>query len=132
MHLRDLLGRKPSILITVNSKAPLQDAVRLLIEHEIGGLPVTQEVFDEARAGAERLLKMPPDELRALIARRKQMLDTELSEREARRAAIEEAMVAQRVLAARRQRARKMRMRVNIGSSLVAAMFTGLIVISMF
>ncbi len=60
------------------------------------------------------------------------MLDTELSEREARRAAIEEAMVAQRVLAARRQRARKMRKRVNIGSSLVAAMFTGLVVVSMF
>ncbi len=99
---------------------------------DMGGLPVTQEVFDEARAGADRLLKMPPDELRALIARRKQMLDTELSEREARRAAIEEAMVAQRVLAARRQRARKMRKRVNIGSSLVAAMFTGLVVVSMF
>jgi hypothetical protein len=99
---------------------------------EIGGLPVTQEVFDEARAGAERLLKMPPTELRDLIARRVKMLDTELSEREARRAAIDEAMVAQRVLAARRQRARKMRKRVNIGSSLVAAMFTGLVVVSMF
>ena len=101
-------------------------------EIEIGGLPVTQEVFEEARAGAERLLKMPPDELRALIAKRVKMLDTELSEREARRAAIEEAMVAQRVLAARRQRAKKMRKRVNIGSSLVAAMFTGLVVVSMF
>ena len=108
------------------------DVAAMSTPPDIGSLPVTQEVFDEARAGAERLLKMPPDELRALIARRKQMLDTELSEREARRAAIEEAMVAQRVLAARRQRARKMRKRVNIGSSLVAAMFTGLIVISMF
>jgi len=98
----------------------------------IGGLPVTQEVFDEARAGAERLMKMPPDELRALIAKRVKMLDTELSEREARRAAIEEAMVAQRILAARRQRARRLRKRVNIGSSLVAAMFTGLVVVSMF
>lgn len=99
---------------------------------DIGGLPVTQEVFDEARAGAEKLMKMPPDELRALIAKRVKMLDTELSEREARRAAIEEAMVAQRVLAAKRQRARKMRKQVNIGSSLVAAMFTGLVVVSMF
>ena len=99
---------------------------------EIGGLPVTQEVFDEARAGAERLLKMPPDELRALIASRVKMLDTELSDREARRAAIEEATVAQRVLAVRRQRARKMRKRVNIGSSLVVAMFTGLVVVTMF
>ncbi len=99
---------------------------------DIGGLPVTQEVFDEARAGAERLLKMPPEELRALIASRVKMLDTELSEREARRAAIEEATAAQRVLAARRQRARKMRKLVNIGSSLVAVMFTGLVVVSMF
>ncbi|MDA1327186.1 MAG: hypothetical protein O3C34_20900 [Proteobacteria bacterium] len=98
----------------------------------IGGLPVTQEVFDEARAGAERLLKMTPDELRALIAKRVKMLDTELSEREARRAAIEEATAAQRLLAIRRQRARKMRKRVNIGSSLVAAMFTGFVVVSMF
>lgn len=102
------------------------------VPSEIGGLPVTQEVFDEARAGAEKLLKMPPNELRALIAKRVKMLDTELSEREARRAAIEEAMIAQRVLAARRQRARKMRKRVNVGSSLVAAMFTGLVVVSMF
>lgn len=99
---------------------------------DIGGLPVSPEVFEEARAGAEKLLKMPPDELRALIAKRVKMLDTELSEREARRAAIEEAMVAQRVLAARRQRARKLRKQVNIGSSLVAAMFTGLVVVSMF
>lgn len=98
----------------------------------IGGLPITQEIFDEARAGAERLLKMPPDELRALIANRVKMLDTELKEREARRTAIEEATAAQRLLAIRRQRARKMRKRVNIGSSLVAAMFTGFIVVSMF
>lgn len=99
---------------------------------EIGGLPVTQEVFEEARAGAERLLKMPPDELRELIAKRVQMLDTELKEREARRTAIDEALTAQRVLAARRRRARRMHRRVNIGSSLVAAMFTGVVVASLF
>ena len=40
MRVRDLLKRKPSTLITVDSRAPLQDAVRLLIEHNIGGLPV--------------------------------------------------------------------------------------------
>lgn len=98
----------------------------------IGGVPVTREIYDEAKAGANKLLEMSPDDLRALIAKRKNMLDTELSEREARRAAIEEAMVAQRVLAARRQRARRLRRKVNIGSSLVAAMFTGLVVVSMF
>lgn len=99
---------------------------------EIGGLPVTQEVFDEARAGAERILKMPPQELQALIARRIKMLDSELNERESRRAAIDEALVAQRVLAARRQSARKLRKRVNVGSSLAALMFTGFVVVTMF
>ena len=98
----------------------------------IGGIPVTDEVFEEAKAGAERLMKMPPEELRGLIAKRVKMLQTELSEREARRAAIEEAMVAQRVLDARRQRARRLRRRVNIGSSVFAVMFTGLVVVSMF
>lgn len=98
----------------------------------IGGIPVTKEIYNEAKEGATKLLDMSPDELRALIAKRVNMLDTELSEREARRAAIEEAMVAQRVLSARRQRARKLRRKVNIGSSLVAAMFTGLVVVTMF
>lgn len=98
----------------------------------IGGIPVTKDIYNEAKAGAKKLLEMSPDELRALIAKRVNMLDTELSEREARRVAIEEAMVAQRVLAARRQRARRLRRKVNIGSSLAAAMFTGLVVVSMF
>jgi hypothetical protein len=41
-------------------------------------------------------------------------------------------MNAQRVLDARRQLARRIRRRVNIGTSLAAAMFTGLIFASMF
>jgi CBS domain-containing protein len=40
MRVRDLLGRKPSTLITVDASARLEHAVRLLIEHNIGGLPV--------------------------------------------------------------------------------------------
>jgi len=48
---------------------------------------------------------MPPAELQALIARRVKILDNELNERESRRVAIDEAMAAQRLLAARRQRA---------------------------
>lgn len=40
MRVRDLLGRKPATLITVDSKAPLQNAVHLMIEHNIGGVPV--------------------------------------------------------------------------------------------
>ena len=93
---------------------------------------IPQQVIEDARVGAERLMRMPPNELRELIARRVNMLETELSEREARRAAIEEAMVAQRVLDSRRQRARRIRRKVNIGSSVAAAMFTGLVIVGMF
>ena len=86
----------------------------------------------EARTGIERLSKMSHDELRGVIAERVRLLDTGLREREARRAAIEEAMAAQRVLDARRRRARSIRRKVNIGSSILAAMFTGLIVVALF
>ena len=102
---------------------------------DLQGTPLTKiprEIMEDARAGAERLMRMPPNELRELIARRVNMLETELSEREARRAAIEEAMVAQRVLDSRRQRARRIRRKVNIGSSVAAAMFTGLVLVGMF
>lgn len=40
MRVHDLLGRKRNTLITVDSKASLQHAVSLLMEHQIGGLPV--------------------------------------------------------------------------------------------
>ena len=93
---------------------------------------LTRRLIEDARVGAERLLRMPPNELRALIASRVKLLETELSEREERRAAIETAMNAQRVLDSRRQRARRIRRKVNIGTSLAAAMFTGLIFASMF
>lgn len=93
--------------------------------------PSPQEIIENARAGAARLLQMRPDELRDLISLRVQMLETELNEREERRAAIEEAMAAQRLLDARRQRARRIRRKVNIGSSVAAAMFTCLVVATM-
>ncbi len=93
---------------------------------------LTRKLIEDARVGAERLLRMPPNELRELITSRVKLLETELSEREERRAAIETAMNAQRVLDSRRQRARQIRRKVNIGTSLAAAMFTGLIFASMF
>lgn len=93
---------------------------------------LTKQLIEDARIGAEKLMRMPPAELRDLIASRVKMLETELSERGERRAAIEEAMNAQRVLDVRRQRARRIRRKVNIGTSLAAAMFTGLIFASMF
>lgn len=117
---------------TETAAPPTSNIVPLARHATLGGLPVPAEVIDEARAGAERLMRMPPHELRALIEKRVRMLDTELREREARRAAIEEALVAQRVLDVRRRRARRLRRKVNIGSSLVAAMFTSLIVVNMF
>lgn len=93
---------------------------------------LTKQLIEDARIGAEKLMRMPPAELRELIASRVKLLETELSERGERRAAIEEAMNAQRVLDVRRQRARRIRRRVNIGTSLAATMFTGLIFVSMF
>ena len=99
---------------------------------KVGATRSSAGLLDEARTGIERLSKMSHDELRAVIAERVRLLDTGLREREARRAAIEEAMAAQRVLDARRRRARKIRRKVNIGSSILAAMFTGLIVVALF
>lgn len=40
MHVRDLLGRKQSTMITVDASEPVQDAIRLMIDHNVGGLPV--------------------------------------------------------------------------------------------
>ncbi len=40
MLVRDLLRDKPSTLITVDVNADVEKAVRLLIRHNIGGLPV--------------------------------------------------------------------------------------------
>jgi len=86
----------------------------------------------DAREGIKRLLAMTPDQLRALIADRVKLLETELEEREARRAALEEARAAQRVLDARRRRARRIRRRVNMLSSASVALFAGFVVISLF
>lgn len=98
----------------------------------VGATESASALLDEARLGVERLSKMSHDELRRVIADRVRMLDNGLREREARRAAIEEATAAQRLLEARRERARRIRRRVNIGSSIVAAMFTGVIVAVLF
>lgn len=92
----------------------------------------SQDIVAEAKLGVEQLMRMSPDELKALITQRVKMLETELTEREARRAAIEDAMGAQNVLNAKRRRARRIRSKVNMGTSIVAAMFTGMMIVSMF
>ena len=97
-----------------------------------GATESASALLDEARLGAERLSRMSHDDLRNVIADRVRMLDNGLREREARRAAIAEATAAQRVLEARRQRARRIRRKVNIASSIVAATFTCVIVASLF
>ena len=84
----------------------------------------------DAREGIKRLMAMSPDQLRALIADRVDLLENELKEREARRAALEEARAAQRVLDARRRRAQRIRRRVNVLSSASVALFAGFMVIS--
>lgn len=80
-------------------------------------------------ASVENLLKIPPEQLREVIAKRVALL---LKERDGRRKAIEEALSAQRVLDAKRQQAKRIRREVNIVSSVAAAAFTGIIIVSMF
>ncbi len=99
---------------------------------QIVDVPTPEEIEAEARLGIERLRAMSPEQLRGVITERVQLLDSVLKEREERAAAIEEAQLAQRVLAVRRQRARRIRRKVNIASSLIAAMFTGVVMAGMF
>ena len=80
--------------------------------------------MDELRISAERLRAMPHDELRQVIARRLELLQSVLREREQRRIAIETAQTATRILDFRRGRALEMRRRVNIGSAAAAALTT--------
>ncbi len=84
----------------------------------------------DAREGIKRLMAMSPDQLRALIANRVDLLENELKEREARRVALAEARAAQRMLDARRRRAERIRHRVNLLSSVSVALFAGFMVVS--
>ena len=43
MSVRDLLKKKPARLFTVEPTADVARAARLLVEHEIGGLPVVEQ-----------------------------------------------------------------------------------------
>ncbi|CAN5706266.1 CBS domain-containing protein [soil metagenome] len=43
MRVRELLRQKSSEVITVKPEAPLRTATRLLMEHNVGGLPVVDE-----------------------------------------------------------------------------------------
>ncbi|MEE8332578.1 MAG: hypothetical protein V3R85_01920 [Alphaproteobacteria bacterium] len=89
-------------------------------------------LVSDAREGIKRLMAMSPDQLRALIADKVNMLENELEERDARRSALEEARAAQRMLDARRRRAKRIRHRVNVLSTMSVALFAGFMVISVF
>ncbi len=120
-----------ALAVAADAKAPMGEVIELKPE-QIVDVPTPEEIEAEARLGIERLRIMSPNQLRSVITERVDLLDSVLKEREERAAAIEEAQLAQRVLEVRRQRARRIRRKVNIGSSLIAAMFTGVVVAGMF
>ncbi len=85
-------------------------------------------LLDEIRVGFEELRAMSHDELRQVINRRVTLLETVLREREERRAAIDTAKLASRMLEVRRDRAVRIHKNVNLGSALAAVASTLLIV----
>lgn len=80
--------------------------------------------IDELRISVDRLRAMPHDELRQVIARRVELLQNALRERDERRVALETAQIASRILDMRKSRALDMRRQVNVGSALAAAAAT--------
>ena len=85
-------------------------------------------LLDEIRVGFEELRAMSHDELRQVINKRVTLLETVLQEREERRAAIDTATLASRMLEVRRHRAVRIHKNVNLGSALAAIASTMLIV----
>lgn len=120
-----------ALAVAAETEQPTAEVIQLTPE-QIVDIPTEDEVDAEARLGIERLRTMSPEQLRGVITQRVEMLDGVLKEREERTRAIEEANLAQRVLELRRKRAQRIRRKVNIGSSLIAVMFTGVVVAGMF
>lgn len=67
MRVRDLLGRKPPMLITIDAMAELATAVRLLIDHNVGGLPVVSQTGAVVGFVAERDVVRTVHETRGAI-----------------------------------------------------------------
>ena len=88
--------------------------------------PAAEEntLMEEVRIGFEQLRRMSHDELRSVISSRVAMLESVLREREERRAALDTARLAAKLLDLRRQRAVRINRRVNIGSALAAVAST--------
>jgi hypothetical protein len=83
---------------------------------------------EEIKVGFEKLRAMNHTELRQVITRRVELLETVLRGRDERRAAIDTARLASRMLDLRRERALRIQKRVNFGSALAAVASTMLIV----
>lgn len=88
-------------------------------------------MMDEVRIGVEKLQAMSPAELRAVIASRVGMLETELKERRQRREAIRTAKMAAKIYDLRHQRSRRIHKTVNVGSAIAAVASTVLIIFVM-
>lgn len=87
-----------------------------------------EDLMEEVRVGFEELCKLNHTELRNVISDRVRMLQTELTEREARREAIDTAQMANKLLESRRERAIRIQRQVNMGSAFAAVASTFLIV----
>lgn len=88
-------------------------------------------LMNEVLYGFDRLRRMNHTELRNVISSRIALLENELSERGERRAAIDTVRTASKMLDIRRERAKRINRKVNMGSALAAVASTFLIVFIM-
>ena len=113
-------------IATPNTMPP--DMIDMPVEQIEADQATSNPLLDEIRVGFEELRAMSHDELRQVINKRVTMLETVLHEREERRAAIDTAKLASRMLEVRRDRAVRIHKNVNLGSALAAVASTLLIV----
>ena len=104
------------------------DMIDMPVDHIEADQAKESPLLDEIRVGFEELRAMSHDELRQVINRRVTLLETLLRERDDRRAAIDTAKLASRMLEVRRDRAVRIHKNVNLGSALAAIASTMLIV----
>lgn len=114
------------ISATANPMPP--DMVAVPVDEIEAGQAESDPLLDEIRVGFEQLRAMSHDELREVINKRVMLLETVLREREERRAAIDTAKLASRMLEVRRERAVRIHKNVNVGSAIAAVASTLLIV----
>lgn len=108
--------------------APTAQDEQATIAQAIAAASADDALGDEIKVGFEKLRAMNHTELRQVITRRVELLETVLRDREDRRAAIDTARLASCMLDLRRERALRIQKRVNFGSALAAVASTMLIV----